>query len=51
LRFKIKKKVNISKNNTKGILITKRLSKSGEENRQPMVKDKKIQILLLSIIY
>jgi hypothetical protein len=43
--------IKISKNNKKGVLIVKRLDRSGEENKQPTIKEDRIKNLLLLIIY
>jgi hypothetical protein len=50
LDFKIKEKIKTSKHSKKGILTIKRLIKSGDENKQPTIKQKRTQNFLLLII-
>jgi hypothetical protein len=50
LFFNVKKNKNNSKNKRKGRLTIKRPNKSGEDNKQPTIKDvKKTSFLLLTI--
>jgi len=51
LFFNAKENRSVSKNSKRGTLIIKRLERSGEENRQPAIREKRIKDFLLSTIY